>query len=183
MSQITDRLSREPEGQLTKQLGIFFGNRLICSPDVNDIISESGSITGLSGILVSPVAGYLGDRLGRKPIFACGAIIAITSIALMVLMPYSFYNRLLLFLLLGTGAATAWTSLNTIAVSVSTELRKPVTSIYNAIKFSGYALSPAILALLYGPFHLKAVQVGSLFAIATAAFLATRAKLRGVETA
>lgn len=139
------------------------------------------SITGLSGILVSPIAGYLGDRLGRKPLFTCGTLIAITAIGLMAWLPYGYCNRLLLFLLLGTGAATAWTSLNTIAVGVSTTLRKPVTSIYNAIKFSGYALSPAVLALLYGRFDLKAVQIGSMAAIAAATVLAIVAGTRRTE--
>lgn len=144
----------------------------------SDKIGTILSITGLSGILVSPIAGYMGDRLGRKPLFAGGTLIAIAAIGLMAWLPYGFYNRLLLFLMLGTGAATAWTSLNTMAVGVSTSLRKPVTSIYNAIKFTGYALSPAVLALLYGAFHLKAVQIGSMVAIATATVLAISAKPR-----
>lgn len=48
ISQIADRLAQLPEGRLAKQLGIFFGNELICSLDVNDIIDDSVTITGLS---------------------------------------------------------------------------------------------------------------------------------------
>lgn len=167
---------------------LFFGYIGIMTFTADDLKTQAGlasdkigtilSITGLSGIVVSPIAGYLGDRVGRKTVFVFGSLIAIVAIGLMVWLPYSFFNRLLLFLLLGTGAATAWTSLNTMAVRISTSLRQPVTSIYNAIKFSGYAISPAALALLYAPFKLQAVQIGSMFAIAAATILALYAKPR-----
>ncbi|WP_054032764.1 MFS transporter [Desulfatitalea tepidiphila] len=167
---------------------LFFGYIGIMTFTADDLKTLAGlpsdkigtilSITGLSGIVVSPIAGYVGDRVGRKIVFVFGSLIAIIAIGLMLWLPYGFFNRLLLFLLLGTGAATAWTSLNTMAVRISTSLRQPVTSIYNAIKFSGYAVSPAVLALLYAPYKLQAVQVGSMLAIAAATILALSAKPR-----
>ena len=187
---VLNRAVREPGALFISfaAFSLFFGYIGIITFTADDLKSHLGlasnkigtilSITGLSGIMVSPVAGYLGDRLGRKQVFACGAMIAIIAIGLMACLPYGYYNRLLLFLLLGTGAATAWTSLNTMAVRISTDLRQPVTSIYNAIKFSGYALSPAVLALLYGPFHIKAVQIGSMVAVAISAVLALQARPR-----
>jgi hypothetical protein len=51
-------------------------------------------------------------------------------------------------------------------------LRKPVTSLYNAIKFTGYALSPVILSIVYEPFRLRAVQLGCIGAIMISSFLA-----------
>lgn len=140
----------------------------------SDKIGTILSITGFSGIIVSPIAGFLGDRLGRRIVFLCGTSIFILCIALMVLVSYSYWIFLVLFLFLGTGAATAWTNLNTMAVQSTPSLRRPVTSIYNAIKFSGYALSPVFLSLIYAPFRLKAVQLGCLGAALISSFLASK---------
>lgn len=141
----------------------------------SDKIGTILSVTGLSGIIVSPVAGLLGDRLGRLKVFFAGAFIAAMAVALMAAVSFSFVNYLVFFLILGTGAATAWTSLNTMAIQMSSSMRQPVTSIYNAIKFSGYALAPPVLSLLYAPFTLLAVQITCIAAIVIASFLAFKA--------
>jgi len=130
--------------------------------------------TGFSGIIVSPIAGFLGDHLGRKKVFFGGCSIAILSVAMMAFSPNALAPYLICFLVLGTGAATAWTSLNTMAVESSPSLRQPVTSVYNAIKFSGYALSPVILSFLYAPLHIRAVQLACMFSIVIACFLASK---------
>lgn len=141
----------------------------------SDKIGTMLSITGLSGIIVSPVAGWLGDRIGRQKVFLMGTAIAVAAIALMAAMDYTFSSYLLYFLILGTGAAMAWTSLNTMAVQISPALRQPVTSIYNAIKFTGYALSPALLSFVYKSFQLTAVQIGCIAAVVAASALAIMA--------
>ena len=63
----------------------------------------------------------------------------------------------------GAGSSTAWTSLNTLAVEVVPDLRKPVASLYNSFKFTGYALSPPVLSLLYVPFSISGVRWGCIF--------------------
>lgn len=148
----------------------------------SDTIGILLSVTGFSGIIVSPVAGFLGDRLDRKGVFFMGTAIALFSILLMVFSTYAFSKYLIFFLVLGTGAATAWTSLNTMAIQIAPVLRQPVTSVYNAVKFSGYALSPIIFSVLYKPFELRAVQLGCLGAILVASFLAFRAKPASVRS-
>ncbi|MDL2269915.1 MFS transporter [Desulfosarcina sp. OttesenSCG-928-A07] len=141
----------------------------------SDKVGAILSITGLSGIVVSPIAGALGDRVGRKAVFLSGCLIAMLAISLMAWIPYSFYSRLMLFLLLGTGSATAWTSLNTLAVNISPSLRQPVTSLYNAIKFSGYASAPMALPLIYSAFGILGVQIACITAVVIAMVLALKA--------
>jgi ACDE family multidrug resistance protein len=142
----------------------------------SDQIGAVLSVTGFSGIIVSPIAGFLGDRLGRRNVFFGGAAIALASIALMACVTYFYSTYIILFLVLGTGAATAWTSLNTMAVQISVSLRKPVTSVYNAIKYTGYAVSPVILSVIYDPFQLRAVQFGCMGAVMISSLLASMAK-------
>lgn len=130
------------------------------------------SITGISGIIVSPLAGFIGDRAGRKNVFLAGLLIALISVVLMIVVDFSYNCYLWLFFLLGAGAASGWTSLNTMAIQASSSLRQPVTSIYSALKFSGYAVAPVVLSLLYGLSNLKTVQGVCLGAILISSCLA-----------
>lgn len=144
----------------------------------SDKVGALLSVTGFSGIIVSPIAGFLGDRVGRKKVFLMGMAIAILSVVLMATLTFAYPTFLVLFLVLGTGAATAWTSLNTLAVQLSSSLRQPVTSVYNAIKFSGYAASPILLSFIYNPLGLTAVQIACVVAMMIASFLAAIARQR-----
>jgi MFS family permease len=145
----------------------------------SDQVGAVLSITGFSGIIVSPLSGFLGDRFGRQKIFLAGTAIVVISIVLMLALPYSLFTYFILFLILGTGAATAWTSLNTMAVQVSTSMRKPVTSVYNATKFTGYGLAPAVLSIVYCAFQLNAVRFSCVVAVIISSLLV----IKGVSVA
>jgi len=147
----------------------------------SDKIGAILSVTGFSGIIVSPIAGYLGDRLGRVKIFLAGSIVVVLAMGSMAIMPFGYLTYTTLFLCLGIGAATCWTSLNTMAVRISDSWRQPVTSIYNAIKFSGYALAPILLAPLYCPLRLRAVLGACLVSVIISALLAGTAEPRRTE--
>jgi predicted MFS family arabinose efflux permease len=142
----------------------------------SDRVGTLLSITGLSGIVISPIAGYLGDRWGRVRVFLAGTAIFLLAILLMRLVPFAYGRHLCFFLVLGTGSATAWTSLNTMAVRLSSTLRQPVTSLYNAVKFSGYALAPVAFSVIYTPYRLQGVLVGCMAAVVVAAGLAWSAR-------
>ena len=144
----------------------------------SDRIGALLSMSGFSGMIVSPIAGFFGDKLGRRNVFLGGAMIAFICMGLMALIPYSYSRYLILFLFFGLGAATAWTSLNTMGVLISPSFRKPVTSVYNSIKFAGYAVSPVILSVFYNTFQLKAVQLGCMGAVMISSILAIKAKTR-----
>ena len=90
---------------------------------------------------------------------------------LMLVLSYSLLTYFILFLFLGTGAATAWTSLNTLAVQVSTSMRKPVTSVYNATKFAGYGVAPAVLSIVYGAFNLTGIRYSCMAAVVVSSLL------------
>ena len=143
----------------------------------SDQVGAVLSITGLSGIIISPLAGFLGDRFGRHKVFLAGTAIVVISLTLMLALSYSLLTYFILFLILGTGAATAWTSLNTMAVQVSTSMRKPVTSVYNATKFAGYGAAPAVLSIVYGAFHLDAIR----FVCIAAVILSSLLVIKGVS--
>ena len=145
----------------------------------SDQIGAVLSITGLSGIMVSPLAGLIGDRIGRQTVFMAGTAIVVLSIILMLSLSYSLFTYFILFLILGTGSATAWTSLNTMAVQVSTSMRKPVTSVYNAVKFSGYGASPAVLSIVYGAFQLSGVRYACMAAVVVSSLLVVKGASAG----
>ena len=98
----------------------------------------------------------------------------VTAILGLAAFEYAYEKYLFLFALFGIGSAAAWTSLNTLAVEVVPHMRKPVVSVYSAFKFSGYALSPLVLSLLYVPFSISGVRLGCIFCIIFSLLFASR---------
>ncbi len=138
------------------------------------------SMTGIFGVVAAPVAGFLGDRLGRVRIAYCGGMIMVGAVAALGAVEYAYEKYLYLFALFGIGSTTAWTSFNTLAVEVVPELRKPVASVYNSFKFTGYAISPILLSFLYVPFSLSGVRWGCIGCITLSLVLASRMNSRAV---
>jgi len=132
------------------------------------------SMTGFFGILAAPIAGILGDRRGRIPIAFLGGGIMVAAVLGLAAVEYSYEKYLFFFAVFGFGSATAWTSLNTLAIEVVPDLRKPVASVYNCFKFGGYALSPLVLSLLYVPFSISGVRWACIACILMSLLLASR---------
>ncbi|MDO8956131.1 MAG: MFS transporter [Deltaproteobacteria bacterium] len=132
------------------------------------------SMTGFLGVMISPIAGILGDRCGRIIVAHTGQAIMVGAILGLELVVYTYGKYILLFALFGAGAATAWTSLNTLAVQIVPDLRKPVASLYSCVKFSGYALAPLVLSLIYVPFSISGVRLACIACILISLFLTSR---------
>ncbi|MCX5914708.1 MAG: hypothetical protein NTV04_22570 [Deltaproteobacteria bacterium] len=98
----------------------------------------------------------------------------VSALFALTLLDYSYESYLLVFALYGAGAATCWTSLNTLAVQMIPDLRKPVVSVYNCVKFSGYAVAPVILSLFFGFFSIAGVRWACLGAILISMLLTSR---------
>jgi len=146
----------------------------------SDKIGVILSMTGFFGVLASPIAGILGDRFGRRAVANVGGAIMVGAILGLGAVEYTYGKYIMLFALFGIGSATAWTSLNTLAVQAVPDLRKPVASLYNSFKFTGYALAPLVLSLLYVPFSISAVHWACLGCILISLFLTSRMRsLRG----
>jgi MFS family permease len=116
------------------------------------------SMTGFSGVLVSPIAGFLGDKFGRKYVAFAGAGIMVGAILAQEWIDYSYAAYILLFAVFGAGSSSSWISLNTIAVLIIPDLRKPVSSLYNSFKMCGYAAAPVVLSFFYIAYSVTGVR-------------------------
>jgi predicted MFS family arabinose efflux permease len=133
-----------------------------------------GVVLGVAGVMGIPAAALAGrwiDDLGRTTVALLGMASYIAVLAALLVAPYSYAAALVLAALLGWTALVAWTALNTLAVEIVPALRQPVASIYNAFRFSGYALAPPLLGLVYGPGRIGAVYVVCALASGAAAAL------------
>lgn len=132
------------------------------------------SMSGFLGVIASPLAGFLGDRYGKKIVAYAGKAIMVSAILGLEMTEYTYGRYIVLLALFGVGGATAWTSLNTLAVQIVPDLRKPVASVYNCLKFSGYALSPLVLSIFYVPFSISGVRFVCIACIIISFFLTSR---------
>jgi predicted MFS family arabinose efflux permease len=132
------------------------------------------SMTGLLGVVISPLAGILGDRWGRKIVAHIGQAIMVASILGLELIVFTYGKYILVLALFGAGSSMAWTSLNTLAVQIAPDLRKPAASVYNSFKFSGYAFAPLVLSAVYVPFSISGVRLACIACILISLFLTYR---------
>jgi MFS family permease len=104
---------------------------------------------GLAGVVASPVAGRLIERIGEVRVAAAGAL---TCAATVPLLGVAGTPELLTAAWLGTGLGSAllWTGLNTITVEAAPANRDGAVSFVGAWKFAGNAAGPAVWLPLYG---------------------------------
>jgi predicted MFS family arabinose efflux permease len=134
------------------------------------------SLAGIAGIIVSPIAGYLGDRLD----IARAVMVGIMLSLLAQVGFFAFPNIIWLypFLLLATGTGNAFTTTNVGALSLSLwpNFRRAVSGVVNGSRFLGLALAPILLAPVY-----EAASIRGVLLVTGAGFLLALILLRQVK--
>ncbi|MCP8306565.1 MAG: MFS transporter [archaeon] len=123
------------------------------------------SMAGFAGILASPIAGVMVDRIGRIKTALFGSVIMLTTFIFLILGD-SLLRFSILFSLLGFGSAIVWAPFQTLAVELIPRARGSVSSLFNSSRFFGYALAPAVLS----PFYL-AFSIDSIYSISASLML------------
>lgn len=127
------------------------------------------SAWGFAGIVFSPLAGAWVDRIGARVTILGG--VALTAFPLLLLRTAgTFSDFFLLVLLMGAAASHVWTPLLTLTVELQPKRRATVASLFNGLRFLGYAAAPVVLAPLYetrgvGAVYLVAAAVSVLSAL------------------
>jgi predicted MFS family arabinose efflux permease len=104
--------------------------------------------SGVVGIFFAPVAGTLVDRRGPRCCVAVGfSLGALAAFSLQY--ADSYYAFVGLLVLSGMGGSFVWSSLLTMAVAVPPRMKGTASSVFNSMRFLGFALSPVVLTPLY----------------------------------
>jgi len=115
---------------------------------------------GLAGILVSPIAGWMADRAGRGKASMVGFTLATVCYIAFAVVSDSL-SATALFFVTGAAMAFTWSGLMTLSVEVAPRARNTSSTLFNAMRFSGYALSPFLLVFVYTEKGLPAVMAVS----------------------
>lgn len=141
---------------------------------LTDVHREGAGLAGvtitaylITDVAVRTPAGWMADRLGRKPMFAVGLFL---SFAPLVPMPFVESTKVLLLLnaLLGIGAGTAWPAVYaTVADTYGSANRGLILGMLNMVMLSGLASGPILGNVLVdasgylGTFVISMILVGS----------------------
>lgn len=106
------------------------------------------SASGVVGIFFAPIAGALVDRRGPRCCVAVGFILGGVA-ALLMQYAGSYSAFIALLVLSGMGGSFVWSSLLTMVVAVPVSMKGTASSVFNSLRFLGFALSPIVLTPLY----------------------------------
>jgi predicted MFS family arabinose efflux permease len=130
---------------------------------------------GIAGIIVSPIAGHLGDRFGIARAILVGIIISlIARIGLLGFPDVILLYPLLLFI---SGVGNAFTSTNVGALSVSLwpDSRRAISGVVSGFRFLGLAMTPILFSPVY-----EAASIGGVLIVSSVALLASALLLQRV---
>lgn len=138
MSFVSDLLSLPPLRLDESYIGIVLG------------------IAGLSGVAISPFSGRVSDKFGRFFGSAMGFSIMIAALILITLSS-NIIEYIITLSLLRIGTSFSWSSMLATSVEISPRYKGAVSSIFNTVRYSGYALAPVAFTPLYNSIDVKAI--------------------------
>ncbi len=114
----------------------------------SDAIGIILSLGGAVGIFVAPAAGYITDRFGREKVTYLGLAVILVSLILLFV-SQEFFGFTFSMAVNGIGRNLFWLPLTALSVELVPEQRGATSSIFNSIRFFGYALAPYVLTPVY----------------------------------
>jgi DHA1 family multidrug resistance protein-like MFS transporter len=114
----------------------------------SDAIGLILSIGGAVVIFFAPLSGYLTDRWGRERIAYVGLAMSVVSLILLFF-SQGFSSFMFSNALNGIGSNLFWLPLTAISVELMPRMRGSTSSVFNGVRFFGYALAPYLLTPVY----------------------------------
>ena len=128
-------------------------------------------LSGILGILVSPVSGKLVDAKGARYCVTVGFVILASGTVLFALSS-QYWQFVVLLAAVGTGTTFMWSSLLTMVVRAYPALKGTSSSVFNSARFTGYAVSPLVLTPVNVAWGFSAVMITASFLCIVALALA-----------
>jgi len=144
----------------------FFPDTLSMSP-YNFSIFEIGIaifLANVGGVVSSPIAGYLLDKIGRAKTITIGFIIFLFSLLEFAIFDLFTFWAALAFIY-GFAVSFYLTSIQTITTDISDETRGTNMAFVSAVSFTGSSFGPAIFLPIYKQYLFSGVVVAMGFAV------------------
>ena len=132
------------------------------------------AIPGLVGIVIAPLAGFLGDRWGVARTLLTGMVVTFGGLLGIFVFPGTLLAFPAFLLLMGIGNTATTTNLGALSLMQWPHLRQAVSGVFNGSRFLGLAVAPLIMAPVYEAHSLRGVLVVSAIVLAGTAVLAGR---------
>lgn len=129
------------------------------------------SVAGFAGLLSSPVAGYLDDKIGKRKTILIGSMFLLVPFILYFTINWVTY-LLLLVVTMSFGITLVFITFSIITVEINPKLRPTYSSVYNAIRFLGYSLGPTMALPIFLAFEFTGVIILCLSVALVILFLA-----------
>lgn len=144
-------------------LGFLFAKYIYLKFGVSESINGFiVSLTGLSSIIFSPLVGRSINKFNRVRICVIGILFIIPLIFIIPYVENAYILSVVLFSM-GGFSAMVWSTINTLAVDTTPEIRGTTSSIINSFKYFSFSISP----LFYGNMY-EAWGIGATFRAASA---------------